>query len=238
MGEVDYILREIHEWCCGEHLGGIVLARKAMLAGFWWPNISQDFVPVVWACEGCQNHSNFHHRPATLMEPICASCPFDQWGMDIVGPFPISRAQKKFLLVAVDYFLKLQDKGKDWVEELPGVLWAYRTTHRAPTQEIHFNLVYDFEAVIPVEIGQTSARVEFYPDDNDQSRGMELDLVEEKREQALIRMEAYRGGVMKSYNKRVRIRYFQIGDLVIKKVNPVGDVGKLEARREGPFKIT
>ncbi|XP_075515587.1 uncharacterized protein LOC142550234 [Primulina tabacum] len=46
------------------------------------------------------------------MKPIWASCTFDQWGMDIVGPFPIARAQKKFLLVAVDYFSK-------WVEAEP-----------------------------------------------------------------------------------------------------------------------
>ncbi|RVX22892.1 hypothetical protein CK203_008143 [Vitis vinifera] len=34
---------------------------------------------------------------------------FAQWGMDIVGPLPITAAQKKFLLVATDYFSK-------WVE--------------------------------------------------------------------------------------------------------------------------
>ncbi|XP_075515338.1 uncharacterized protein LOC142549978 [Primulina tabacum] len=73
---------------------------------------------------------------------------------------------------------RLQDKGKDWVEKLPSVLWAYRTTPRAPTQETPFNLVYGSEVVLPVEIGQTSSRVESYPDDNDQSRAMELDLVE------------------------------------------------------------
>ncbi|XP_073309917.1 uncharacterized protein [Primulina huaijiensis] len=77
MGEVDYVLREIHEGCCGEHLGGIALARKAMLAGFWWPSISQDSARVVRACNGCQHHSNFQHSPTTLMKPIRASCPFD-----------------------------------------------------------------------------------------------------------------------------------------------------------------
>ncbi|XP_075479305.1 uncharacterized protein LOC142520188 [Primulina tabacum] len=196
MGEVDYVLREIHEECCGEHLRGIVLARKAMLAGF------------------C---------PATLMKPICAFCPFDQWDMDIVGPFSIARAQKKFLLfqgkeitawcqemkiiqsftyvaypqancqtevvnriIVQALKTRLHGKGKDWVEELSSVLWAYRTTPRAPTQETSFNLVYGFEAVLSVEIGKSSARVKSYPDDNDQSRAMELDLVEEKREQALI----------------------------------------------------
>ncbi|XP_075483547.1 uncharacterized protein LOC142523698 [Primulina tabacum] len=41
--EVDYVLREIHEGCCAEHLGGMSLARKTMLAGFWWPNLKSRF---------------------------------------------------------------------------------------------------------------------------------------------------------------------------------------------------
>ncbi|XP_073041794.1 uncharacterized protein [Primulina eburnea] len=102
--EVDYVLREIHEGCCAEHLGGISLARNSMLAGFWWLTLIQDSARVVQTCEGCQHHSNFQHIPATLMKPIWASFSFDQWGMDIVGPIPISRAQKKFLLVAVIIF--------------------------------------------------------------------------------------------------------------------------------------
>ncbi|XP_073307137.1 uncharacterized protein [Primulina huaijiensis] len=73
---------------------------------------------------------------------------------------------------------RMQGKGKEWVEELPSVLWAYRSTPRAPTQETPFNLVYGSEAVLPVEIGQSSAWVETYPDDNDPSWAMELDLEE------------------------------------------------------------
>ncbi|XP_073304550.1 uncharacterized protein [Primulina huaijiensis] len=133
---------------------------------------------------------------------------------------------------------RLQGKGEDWVEELPSVLWAYRTTPRAPTQDTLFNLVYGSEAVLQVEIGQSSARVESYPDDNDHSWAVELDLLEEKKQQAMIRMEAYRGRVMKSYNKKVRIRDFKVGDLVMKKVNPAGYVGKMEARWERSYRIT
>ena len=51
-------------------------------------------------------------------------------------------------------------KGK-WVEELPRVLWAYRTTDRKPTGVSPFALTYGMEAVVPIEIGlptiQTSA---------------------------------------------------------------------------------
>ncbi|KAL0436083.1 UNVERIFIED_CONTAM: hypothetical protein Sradi_0316200 [Sesamum radiatum] len=39
-------------------------------------------------------------------------CPFMQWGMDIVGPFPLAAGQRKFLLVAIGYFTK-------WVEAEP-----------------------------------------------------------------------------------------------------------------------
>ena len=158
--------------------------------------------------------------------------------MDIVGPLPTATAQKKFLLVAIDYFskwveveayasikdkdvtkfvwkniicrfgipqaiiadngpqfdsiafrnfcseLKIQNlystprypqsngqteatnkalmialkkkleqaKGK-WVEELSGILRAYRTTPRRPTGNTPFALAYGMDAIIPTEIG-------------------------------------------------------------------------------------
>ncbi|XP_075521432.1 uncharacterized protein LOC142554653 [Primulina tabacum] len=76
-GEVEYVLRKIREGSCGEHLGGVSLARNAMLARFWWPTIGQDFAQMVRACESCQHHSNFHHSSATPMKPIWASCPLN-----------------------------------------------------------------------------------------------------------------------------------------------------------------
>ena len=61
------------------------------------------------------------------------------------------------------------DKAKGaWPEELPSVLWAYRTTARTPTGEIPFRLTYGTEAVIPVEVGITSIRREtFHEESND-----------------------------------------------------------------------
>lgn len=40
-----------------------------------------------------------------------------------------------------------------WAEELPNVLWAYRTDTRKPTGESPFRLTYGTEALVPVEIG-------------------------------------------------------------------------------------
>ncbi|XP_075481084.1 uncharacterized protein LOC142521781 [Primulina tabacum] len=51
--EVEYVLREINEGCCGEHLGGTALARKAILARFWWSRMNQDAAHLVQTCKGC-----------------------------------------------------------------------------------------------------------------------------------------------------------------------------------------
>ncbi|XP_074567100.1 uncharacterized protein LOC141823752 [Curcuma longa] len=295
--EADYVLREIHQGCCGNHSGG----------------------------RTCQRHQPVLHQPAEYLKTATVSCPFDRWGMDIVGPFPPGQGQKKFLLVAVDYFSKwveaealaritedavlkflwrnivyrygvprqivsdngrqfqgrrmrewcqdlsilhictsvyypqsngqtevvnrelvrglrvrLDQAGGRWVEELHSVLWAYRTTPREGTGMTPFHLVYGGEAVIPVEIGLPSPRVQAYTDSEDNAgrRLLELDFISEDRAIAHTRLQAYRQRMSTAYNKRVFPRSFQVGDIVWKKLNPMGDVGKLEPRWEGPFSVT
>ena len=51
-----------------------------------------------------------------------------------------------------------------WLDELPSILWAYRTTAKTPTRETPFRLAYGSEAVIPTEVGLTSYRVENHDD--------------------------------------------------------------------------
>ena len=47
--------------------------------------------------------------PVEKLATITSPWPFSQWGINIVGPQPIGKGQVKFLLVAIDYFIK-------WVE--------------------------------------------------------------------------------------------------------------------------
>ena len=49
-----------------------------------------------------------------------------------------------------------------WVDELPMVLWAHRTTPKEAIGETSFSLVFGTEVVIPVEVGLPSYRVENY----------------------------------------------------------------------------
>lgn len=127
--------------------------------------------------------------------------------------------------------------GKDWVEKLPSVLWAYRTTPRKSTGETPFSMVYGSEAVLPEEIGEESARVHGYDEKNGDRQAQDLNMIEERTKRALILMEVYRGRMVRAYNKRVKLRGFQMGDLVLKKAQPASEVGKLETKWEGPYKI-
>ena len=128
-----------------------------------------------------------------------------------------------------------------WPEELPNVLWVYRTTTRTPTGETPFNLTYGTEAVIPVEVGLTSLRREFFDEqDNDDQLKQNLDLMDEVRDQAAQRMAKYKQKIAEYYNRRVKLKKFNIGDLVLRKVTPATKdpaQGKLGPNWEGPYKV-
>ena len=105
------------------------------------------------------------------------------------------------------------------MEEIPNVLWAYRTTPRRSTGETPYSLTYGIEAVIPLEVGLPTIRSEiFEPADNDEAIAQALDMAEERREAALIRLAAYQQQLTKSFNKNVCQRQFLPGDLVLRKV--------------------
>ena len=53
---------------------------------------------------------------------------------------------------------KLDDVKDAWPEELPNILWAYKTTARTPNGETPFKLTYGTKAVIPIEVRVTSIR--------------------------------------------------------------------------------
>ena len=82
---------------------------------------------------------------------------------------------------------RLDDAKEKWVEELPHVLWTYRTMPRKSTGEILFSMTYGAEAVIPLENGFPIMRISTITSDgNDELLKKNLDLVEEQRENAMV----------------------------------------------------
>ena len=93
---------------------------------------------------------------------------------------------------------KLEERKGAWADELPMVLWAYRTTARNATGETPFALAFGVEAVVPIEIKLPTLRIEEYDEAaNDDAIRLELDLVDEKRADALTRLAAQKRKVEK-----------------------------------------
>ncbi|XP_073121913.1 uncharacterized protein [Henckelia pumila] len=61
VAEAHYVLMEIHEGCCGNHLGSYSLARKVLIAGYFWPTILKDAIALVTSCDICQGHRRLQH---------------------------------------------------------------------------------------------------------------------------------------------------------------------------------
>ncbi|XP_019176073.1 PREDICTED: uncharacterized protein LOC109171496 [Ipomoea nil] len=102
---------------------------------------------------------------------------------------------------------KLEVAGGAWVEELDGILWAYRTTPRRATGETPFALAYGFEARAPVEVIIPSRRVEeFESEQNELHQRVDLNFLDEKREAAFCKMENYGHQLNSYHDAKVRPR--------------------------------
>ena len=137
---------------------------------------------------------------------------------------------------------KLEDLKGKWVEYLPEVLWAYRTTRKSTTQETPFALAFGTEAVAPVEIGLKSPRIELASTEhNEEALRLNLDLLDKKRAQVQKRTEDYQRKTARYYDQKVKPRSYKPSDLVLKKLLPTRKNpthGKQGPNWEGPYIVS
>ena len=132
----------------------------------------------------------------------------------------------------------LKKHGNSWIEELPAVLWANRTTPSRATGETPFFMVYGAEAMLPSELTLGSPRATLFGQvDQDQLRRDDLDFLEERRRRAVLRAARYQQDLRRYHQQRVRDRSFQVNDLVLRRVQSRLGLSKLSPMWEGPFKV-
>ncbi|KAI9128684.1 hypothetical protein K1719_000167 [Acacia pycnantha] len=139
---------------------------------------------------------------------------------------------------------KMQEADTSWVEQLYNVLWGIRTTTQSRTQETPFRMTYGCEAMIPVEIGQPSWRrlrvLEEGEGSNSRALATELELVDEVRTTAHCQDIATKQLMAAKYNRKVRPRAFDRGDLVLRRAdvgNKNAKDGKLAANWDEPYRV-
>ncbi|GJT88457.1 reverse transcriptase domain-containing protein [Tanacetum coccineum] len=162
-----------------------------------------------------------------------------KWGIDIAGPFPEGPSKVKFLIVAIDYFTK-------WIEAMP----VATITGNQVKKFVWDNIVCRFR--LPGEIVSDNGK-QFHDNPfkdwceklldlikNDEALEINLDLIEEKREQGAIQEAKSKAKMEKYYNSKVRGTSFKPRDMVYRSndVSHAEDGGKLRPKWEGPYEVT
>jgi hypothetical protein len=140
---------------------------------------------------------------------------------------------------------KIEEHPKNWHEVFSEALWAHRISKHGATKVTPFELVYGQETVLPVEVNLGFLR---YIKQNDLSNedyktlmGDNLDEVIDKRLKALEEIQKEEKRVAKAYNKRVKTKLFQVGELVWKIILPLGtrsrEFDKLSPSWDGPYRV-
>uniref|UniRef100_A0A2N9INV2 Uncharacterized protein n=1 Tax=Fagus sylvatica TaxID=28930 RepID=A0A2N9INV2_FAGSY len=294
--EANYVIREVHEGICGNHSGARALAHKLTRAGYYWPSLLHDATQYVKTCDKCQRFANIPRAPPEEITPMTSPWPFAQWGLDIMGPFPVGTKQAKFLVVAIDYFTKwveaeplatiteknvknfvwkgvicrfgiprvlVSDNGKQFdngpFRELcaqlniknhyssprhPQANGQVEVTNRTLLKQIKTRLEGAkgmWVEELPIEIGLTTLRTTFHKEEENEGQlRLNLDLLDETRDKAARRITLYQEKMAKYYNTKVKLRRFEIGDWVLRKITQATkdpSQGKLGPNWEGPYKV-
>ena len=99
-------------------------------------------------------------------------------------------------------------------------------------------MVYGSDAMIPVEIHESSPRFQnFVVEESNEERRVNLDLLDEAREEARIKAQAVKRRVERQYSSKVKPRQFQIGDLVMRKAHPYELENKFSPKWTDPSEL-
>ncbi|GJU64886.1 reverse transcriptase domain-containing protein [Tanacetum coccineum] len=110
--QANYILRKINEGSCSMHIGTRSVVAKAIRIGYYWRKIHANARKMIRECQDFQVHRPVPRILQQKLTSIISPWSFYKWGIDIAGPFPKRPGKVKFLIVAIDYFIK-------WIEAKP-----------------------------------------------------------------------------------------------------------------------
>ena len=71
-----------------------------------WPGMDGSLRDYIRTCIKCQTRKEPRYKPAGYLQSIITEKPFQNIGIDVLGPFPISRRKNRFIIVVVDYLTK------------------------------------------------------------------------------------------------------------------------------------
>jgi hypothetical protein len=123
-------------------------------------------------------------------------------------------------------------KGVNWIKELPNTLWGLRTQ---PTKPIGYSTA---PRLFYLPTSWDSPAVEQYDEGiSEDSRRVHIDGLEEARCATLVQSARYLEGIRRYHDRNVKERSFNVGDLVLRRIQNMEGLHKLSSPWEGPFSI-
>ncbi|RDX83816.1 putative mitochondrial protein, partial [Mucuna pruriens] len=241
--EFNSVLQFCHSAPGGGHYGSTRTARKVLDCGLYWPTIFRDAHEFVSTCENCQKAGvAMNRRHEMPQQPIQFCEIFDVWGIDFMGPFPVSNGYS-YILLAVDYVSR-------WVEAI-----ATRTNDaRVVVDFLKSNIFCRFgvpKALIsdqgtyhlPVELEHRAywavKQCNLAYDQAGEQRKFQLQELDELRLEAYENSRIYKQKIKRFHDQQILRKEFRVGQKVLLFNSRLKLIaGKLRSRWDGPFVIT
>nr|GEZ42969.1 reverse transcriptase domain-containing protein [Tanacetum cinerariifolium] len=168
---------------------------------------------------------------------------FDVWGIDFMGPFPFSRGivMSKYEVthrLSTSYHpqtsgqVEVSNRGlkrilkrtvgenrASWSEKLDNALWAFRTAYKIPIGCAPYKLVYRKSCHLPIKLEHKAywalKHVNFDLKTAGDHRKLQLNELNELRDQAYKNSLIYKEKMKKIYDSKIKNRIFNVGDRVL-----------------------
>ncbi|XP_071719016.1 uncharacterized protein [Rutidosis leptorrhynchoides] len=178
LSQVEVVIREVHEGLCALHSEHKAVASKIMRLCYYWPSMYRDAAEVI------DNGTQFEGNP---FKDQCQELNVKQTFTLVTHPQANGQCEVTNCNKVLGIKARLGLCQKGWVDELPNVLWAHRTTPKGSNKEMSFSLVYGSKAVIPAEVYVPTRRVASFDEgSNSKELHENLNLVEERTEMEAI----------------------------------------------------
>ncbi|GJU49578.1 reverse transcriptase domain-containing protein [Tanacetum coccineum] len=235
------IIKEVHEGSCGMHSGpriDIVGPLPTAPGGARFLVVAIDYFTKWVEAKPLISITGKHMEKFVWEHTVCRfgrpqAIILDNGKQFVKGTFPA-------FYTKLGMKRRLGKAHQAWIYELPQVLMAHRTMPKSSNGETPFSLVYGSEAVIPIEISvETKPIQDFDPKENEKRLREDLDILEERREMASIRVAHYIQKLEGYYNKNVKPSTFKPGTYVLR-LNSASKAeyqGKIRPTWEGPYVI-
>eukprot|EP00253_Pinus_taeda_P025481 PITA_25481 len=198
-------------------------------------------------------------QPQVLIEP------FEKWALDFVGPINPPLKQKKYILIkhqksnpylpqangqvestnkVIEAILtkNIHLHRKDWVENLPEALWAYKTTWRNTTGHTPYELVYGKQVLLPIEFQiqtyKTIVQLDLELSKAQKQRMTQLNELDDIRQEAFQRTSLVQQQRLRWHDKYIKERKFHLGDWALLFDSKFKNFqGKFQTHWLGPYEV-